>query len=161
MSGLIERRCDDHALLRLVKKLHLCVQRACRAELFHLSDERAHAAAVVFEIDAVVFALAERVTDGTGLGKLALTKRHEAHGARGYLPALLKVEKAYRVKTHIAVVVNGQSKSEAAVVYQVVVPFLDAHGACLDIGTPVDRQELFRKACLGEIAVFVEQGNFT
>ena len=152
MSGLIERRCDDHALLRLVKKLHLCVQRACRAELFHLSDERAHAAAVVFEIDAVVFALAERVTDGTGLGKLALTKRHEAHGARGYLPALLKVEKAYRV---------GQSKSEAAVVYQVVVPFLDAHGACLDIGTPVDRQELFRKACLGEIAVFVEQGNFT
>ena len=55
---------------------------------------------------------------------------------------------------------NGQSKSEAAVVYQVVVPFLDAHGACLDIGTPVDRQELFRKACLGEIAVFVEQGNF-
>ena len=70
----------------------------------------------------------------------------------------LEVEQAYRVKSHVAVIVDGERKGEAAVVDEVVVPFLYAQGACLDVCTAVDRQQLFGVAGLCELAPGIEQG---
>ena len=148
MPRFIERSCYDHALLRLVEKLDLCIKRAGRAEALHRRYQRAHARAVVFKINAVIFADGGRVAGLARFGQLALSERHEAHGACGDLPALLKVEKAYRVQTHVAVIVDGEGKGKAAVVYEVIVPFLDAHGACLDVRAPVNRQKLLGVARL-------------
>ena len=155
MPRLIKGRCYDHALLRFVEKLDLCVKRAGRAEALHLRYQRAHARAVVFKINAVIFADGGRVAGLARFGQLALSERHEAHGACGDLPALLEVEKAYRVQTHVAVIVDGEGKGKAAVVYEVIVPFLDAHGACLDVRAPVNRQELLGVARLRQLTVGV------
>ena len=88
-----------------------------------------------------------------------LAERHEAHRACGYLPAVFKVEQGDGVKPHVAVVVHGEREGEAAVVDKVVVPFLDAHFARLDVGTAVYRQQLFGVAGLGEVSFGVKQGN--
>ena len=54
-----------------------------------------------------------------------------------------KLSRLIELAAHVAVIVDGERKGEAAVVDEVVVPFLYAHGACLDVCTAVDRQQLF------------------
>ena len=63
-------------------------------------------------------------------------------------PAVFKVQQGDGVKPHVSVVVHGEREGKAAVVDKIVIPFLDAQLARLDIGAAVYREELFGVAGL-------------
>lgn len=78
-------------------------------------------------------------------------------GLVGNLPAVFKVKQGDGVKPHVAVVVNGEGECKAAIIDEVVIPFLNAELADLYIGAAIDGQELLCIARLGEVSAAVEQ----
>ena len=157
MAGLIERRADDHTLLRLVKQLDMRRYRPAGAKVIHTRVEHAAARTGMLKADKVLLPAVRNVARGGGLGHTELAERHEAHGTVGDLPSVFKVQQGDRVKPHVAVVVHGEGEGEAAVVDEVVIPFLDAELAGLYIGAAVDGEELLCVAGLGEVSAAVEQ----
>ena len=108
------------------------------------------------ERQRVVFPLGDRVACGRGGRQVRPAHGEQAHGAFGYLPLFLKMQKRNGVQSHIAVIVNGQRQGKAVIGHQIVIPFFDMQCAGLDVRTAVDRQELFGIARLAQIAVFVQ-----
>ena len=94
---------------------------------------------------------------GRRLRQVRFAQRQGAHAARGLLPALIEVQKGDGVEAHVAVVRDGEREADMAVGDEIVVPFLDAHGAGLDIRAAVDGQERAGPAGLEQIAVLAEQ----
>ena len=156
MSGLFKGRADDHALLRLVREPNAPVNGRAVQKILHVEVQHP-LRPLVAEGQMIPLAGDGHVARRRGLRQAGLAHGEGAHGAFGLLPALLKVQQGDGVQPHVAVVIDGQRHGEAAVVDEIVVPFLDAHGAGLDVLAAVDGQELFAVAGLAQIAVFVQQ----
>ena len=153
VPGLAEGGADDHALLRLVKKLHSAVQSAQRAEFIHVHGEHSAPQAIVFEIKRPALSAVVSVADGGRFRQTYPAQGHKAHGAGGYLPALVEIQHGDRIKAHVAVIVHSESQSEATIIDEVVIPFLYPQRACLYGGPAVNGQKLFCIARLGQIAL--------
>ena len=157
MAPLAEGRADDHALGRLVRQEDAPLDGAAAGEALHPEDEQP-ALTRVAESQLVALAGHRNVARARALGHFPAAHREGAHRRERLLPVVLEVEEGDGVHAHVAVVRHGQRDRAAAVVDEVVVPFLDAVGRGLHVRAAVDRQQTFRKAGLGYVAAAVEQG---
>ena len=156
MAGLVKGRGDDHALNRLVGELDDALDRVLAPELVHVERELAQPVLMV-EGHGIAAPGDLACAVGRRLRQVRFAQRQGTHAARGLLPALIEVQKGDGVEAHVAVVRDGEREADMAVGNEIVVPFLDAHGAGLDIRAAVDGQERAGPAGLEQIAVLAEQ----
>ena len=162
MAGLIKGRGDDERVLRAFGQLDACGERAF-AEFVHIRNEDA-LLSLVDEVETVAARGGVYVAGHARLRQMLFPERQKRHRAFRDLPALLEIEKAHGVKPHVAVVRHGERQSEAAVVNEIVVPFLDAQRRHLHVRAAVVLHQRTGKAGPGQIALGIEKraggGNF-
>ena len=158
VTGLVERRADDHAVLRLVKKLNTRQQRALGTEIVHARGQHAPPAAVIFIADGVAFAAVAHIAVLRRFRHADGAERHERHRAFRDLPPLGKIEQGDRVQPHVAVVVHREGEGVAPVVDEIVIPFLYASFRSFHRLAAVNGEKRARPAGFGEVALRVEKG---
>ena len=156
MPGLVKGGADDHALLRLVREADAAVDGRTILEILHVEVQHP-VCPLVAEGQVIALAGDGHISGSRGFRQTGLAQRKDAHGAFGHLPPLLQLQERDGIQPHVAVVVDGQGHSKAAIINKVVIPLLDVDGAGLNVPAAVDGQELFAVTGLTQVAVFVQQ----